>query len=112
MNEVTERCSWCGGPVPAGDGYRAAEPAGERVATFCGLPHVAPWAAHGAHWEAGVLGDEHAPDRLPGACSHCGEPLSDAYVVLVERWGEARIADVFCSADHLAAWAKAGGRGR
>jgi hypothetical protein len=33
-------------------------------------------------------------------------------VVLVRHRGEHRIPDAFCSADHLASWAKAGGRWR
>ena len=44
------------------------------------------------------------------ACAHCGEPLGDVQVVLVRHRGEHRIPDAFCSADHLAEWAKAGGR--
>ena len=35
------------------DGFRAAEPAGERVAAFCRLEHVVPWVISGAHWSAG-----------------------------------------------------------
>ena len=45
-----------------------------------------------------------------GECSHCGEPLADVHVLLVRHRGEARVPDGFCSVDHLADWAKAGGR--
>ena len=34
-------CSWCGIGVDDDEGFRAAEPAGERVAAFCRLEHVA-----------------------------------------------------------------------
>ena len=37
-------------------------------------------------------------------------PLSDVRVVLVRHRGEHRIPDGFCSAEHLAEWAKSGGR--
>ena len=33
------RCSWCGVGVDPDDGYRAAEPAGSRLAVFCRLEH-------------------------------------------------------------------------
>ena len=39
-----------------------------------------------------------------------GVPLSDVHVLLVRHRGEHRIPDAFCSVDHLAEWAKAGGR--
>ena len=45
-----EHCSWCGEAVPADDGFRAFEPAGERRAVFCRLEHVVPWVIRGAHW--------------------------------------------------------------
>ncbi len=92
------------------DGFRAAEPAGERVATFCRLEHVVPWAMQGAHWEPGRLLSE--PTRGLGRCAWCTEPLDDAPVLLVRHRGEHRIADAFCSVSHLSEWAKAGGRWR
>ena len=103
-----ERCAWCGDGVEADDGFRATEPEGTRVAAFCRLEHVVPWAISGAHWEAGEL-----PVRDPPAdCAHCGEPVGDRRVLLVRHRGEHRIPDAFCGVDHLLAWAKAGGRWR
>jgi hypothetical protein len=90
-------CSWCGVEVGVDEGFRAAEPEGERKAAFCRLEHVVPWAIQGAH------------DGL-GRCAHCGGPLGDRRVLLVRHRGEHRIADAFCGVDHLLAWAKAGGR--
>ena len=105
-----ERCSWCGGDVEPNDGWRAAEPLGERVAVFCRLEHVVPWTINGARWDAGTLTE---PSRLTESlteCAHCGEPLPDRYVLLVRHRGEHRIPDAFCSADHMSEWAKRGGR--
>ena len=105
-----ERCSWCGKEVEWGDGWRASEAAGERIATFCRLEHVVPWAIKGAHWEAGVLREPaHLEDSLTH-CAHCGEPLADSYVLIVRHRGEHRIPDAFCSAGHMGEWAKRGGR--
>jgi hypothetical protein len=107
---VSERCSWCGRELEPGDGWRAAEPAGERVAGFCRLEHVVPWEMQGARWEAGTLRE---PARLQDSlthCAHCGEPLPDSYVLLVRHRGEHRIPDAFCSPGHMADWAKRGGR--
>ena len=103
------RCSWCGTEVAAGDGFRAAEPAGARRAAFCRLEHVVPWAIRGAAWEAG---DEAVPPLPSQACAECGEPLGAAPVILVRERGEHRVPDGFCSVEHLLAWAKAGGRFR
>jgi hypothetical protein len=36
--------------------------------------------------------------------------LIDTHVLLVRHRGEHRVADGFCSVDHMTAWAKAGGR--
>jgi hypothetical protein len=105
-----ERCSWCGTGVEADDGWRAYEPAGERRAVFCRLEHVVPWVLQDAHWDAGEpeapLGGEEGPRQ----CSHCGAKLGDVHVLLVRHRGEHRIGDAFCSVDHMAEWAKAGGR--
>ena len=102
-----ERCSWCGVDVPAGEGFRAYEPAGERRAAFCRLEHVVPWAIRGAAWEPAPVAP---PPPARGACAWCGAALDAAPVLLVRSRGEHRIGDGFCSVDHLLAWAKAGGR--
>jgi hypothetical protein len=106
--ESTAQCSWCGDPVEADEGWRAAELPGARRAVFCRLEHVVPWHIQGPHWEAGEL-DEPAEVE---SCAQCGEPLGDVRVLLVRHRGEHRIPDGFCSVDHLAAWARAGGRWR
>jgi hypothetical protein len=108
----TTRCSWCGDPVEREDGYRVAEEPGERRAAFCRLEHVVPWAIQGAHWEPGLPEEPASIAADLESCSHCGEPLGDVHVVLVRHRGEHRIPDAFCSVDHLADWAKAGGRWR
>jgi hypothetical protein len=107
---VSPGCTWCGTPVAAGDGFRALELAGARRATFCRLEHVVPWAIRGAYWEPAPE-DAEAPAGLT-ECAHCGAPLGDAPVLLVRERGDARIADGFCSVEHLLGWAKAGGRYR
>ena len=103
-----ERCSWCGVEVEADDGFRAYEPAGERRAVFCRLEHLIPWEMQGPAWDAGAL-DESETHQVE-TCSHCGADLTDTHVLLVRHRGEHRIADGFCSADHMVSWAKAGGR--
>jgi hypothetical protein len=107
---VTENCSWCGEAVEREDGYRAAEAPGERRAVFCRLEHVVPWFIQGPHWDAGLPEEPGGLTESIGDCAHCGEPLSDVRVVLVRHRGEHRIPDGFCSAEHLAEWAKSGGR--
>jgi hypothetical protein len=110
---VTELiCSWCGTTVETDDGFRAYEPAGERRAAFCRLEHIVPWELQGPHWEAGPLGEPPELDAAQRLCSHCGRELGDVHVLLVRHRGEHRIPDGFCSVEHLAAWAKAGGRWR
>jgi hypothetical protein len=104
----SERCSWCGVHVDAGEGFRAAEYPGERTATFCRLEHIVPWAMQGGHWEAGATPDPGHHEE----CAQCGRGLDDVYVLLVRHRGEHRVPDAFCSTDHLAQWAKAGGRWR
>jgi hypothetical protein len=105
-----ERCSWCGIELEPGDGWRAAEPAGERIAGFCRLEHVVPWAIQGPRWEPGALREPGGIESTLTECAQCGEPLADDYVLIVRHRGEHRIPDAFCSADHMAAWAKRGGR--
>ncbi|MBA2637453.1 MAG: hypothetical protein H0U79_04400 [Solirubrobacterales bacterium] len=103
-------CSWCGVHVDPDDGYRAGEPAGERRAAFCRLEHVVPWVIQGSHWEPGRIGGS-AGNGL-GRCAWCAQAVGDALVLLVRHRAEHRIADAFCSTDHLLSWAKAGGRWR
>lgn len=109
---LDERCDWCGKDVAADVGYRAAEPVGERVATFCRLEHVVPWAMQGAHWRAGVFGAGPRAQAGPAACAQCGGPVDDTRILLVHHRGDYRIADAFCCVDHLRAWAQGGGRWR
>jgi hypothetical protein len=104
---LSDRCSWCGDAVEAGDGFRAYEPAGDRTAVFCRLEHVIPWALRGAHWEPGAE-PRHTEGKL--RCSRCEAGLGDVRIDLVRHRGEHRIADHFCSVEHLTEWAKAGGR--
>jgi hypothetical protein len=72
--------------VSPGDGFRAEEHPGARVATFCRLEHVVPWAMRRADWQGGVSVTRHR--------------------------GEHRIHDEFASVGDFADWAKAGGRWR
>ena len=103
-------CTWCGAEVEENDGFRAYEPVGERRAAFCRLEHVIPWSIRGAIWEAGELQEPPSLDEGATGCSYCGAELTDAHVLLVRHRGEHRVADAFCSVDHMSAWAKAGGR--
>jgi hypothetical protein len=107
-----ERCTWCGVPVERDDGFRLAESPGERRAAFCRLEHLVPWALKGAHWEAGLPEEPSTIGEALESCAHCGEPLGDVRITLVRHRGEHRIPDGFCSVDHAAAWARAGGRWR
>ena len=103
-------CSWCGDVIEREEGWRAQEVPGARRAAFCRLEHVVPWAIQGAHWDAGEIEEPGGLIEDPGECAHCGAPLGDVHVVLVRHRGEHRIPDAFCSVDHMAEWAKAGGR--
>ena len=105
-----ERCTWCGTRVDREDGFRLAETPGERSAVFCRLEHLIPWAIQDAHWEAGSVNEPPSLDEVVEHCSHCGAELTDTHILLVRHRGEHRIADGFCSVDHMEAWAKAGGR--
>jgi len=107
---VGQPCSWCGVEVRDDEGFRAAEPAGERRAVFCRLEHIVPWAIQGAHWEPGTVLRPGDSREALGRCVRCGKRLEDTYVLLVRHRGEHRIADGFCGVDHLLEWAKAGGR--
>jgi hypothetical protein len=110
--QSTESCSWCGDAIEATDGWRAQEVPGARRAAFCRLEHVVPWSIQGAHWEAGEIEEPSGVIGAPGDCAHCDAALGDVHVLLVRHRGEHRIPDAFCSADHMAEWAKAGGRWR
>jgi hypothetical protein len=107
--QSTDRCSWCGQPIEPHDGWRLHEQPGARRAAFCRLEHVVPWAIQGARWEPA---EERAEPSQAGDCARCGEPLGAVRLVLVRHRGEHRIVDTFCSVDHLADWAKSGGRWR
>jgi hypothetical protein len=104
--QSTERCSWCGEPIAPGDGWRLHEQPGARKAAFCRLEHAVPWAMRGARWEPGETGEQPTPTE----CARCGATLGDVRLVLVRHRGEHRIPDAFCSVDHMADWAKSGGR--
>jgi hypothetical protein len=106
------RCDWCGRAVGAEEGYRAAEEAGERIAVFCRLEHVVPWALQGPHWGAGQLAERPREDPGLSRCAQCDAEVGDTRVLLVHHRGEHRVADAFCGVDHLREWAHAGGRWR
>src|SRR5687767_9980657 len=79
---VSLSCSWCGVGVADDEGFRAAEPAGERVAAFCRLEHIVPWVIQGAHWDAGTLpGVDPDNGYGLGRCAHCTAQLTDTYVL-------------------------------
>ena len=65
-----------------------------------------PWGLQGPRWDPGQ--GEEAPELAE--CARCGDPLGDVRLVLVRHRGQHRIPDAFCSVDHLADWAKSGGR--
>ncbi len=108
---TSERCIWCQVTVGRDEGHRAREEPGARSAVFCRLEHVVPWAMQGARWEEG--NPDAAPpgeQSLKKTCARCGQALADEHVTLMRHRGEHRIPDAFCSVDHLAEWANAGGR--
>jgi hypothetical protein len=109
-NYPADRCTWCGAGVEVDDGFRAYEPAGDRRATFCRLEHLVPWRIQGAIWEPGETPDPAKLGDERRRCSLCDAELGDVRVLLVRHRGEHRIADAFCSVEHMADWAKAGGR--
>ena len=113
QTSAQERCTWCGQRVERDDGFRLGEEPGERSAVFCRLEHVVPWAFQGARWNAGAPDDVGMPAAdEPETCAHCGDALGDVRITLTRHRGEHRIPDAFCSVDHAAAWARAGGRWR
>jgi hypothetical protein len=105
-----EQCSWCGDAVEREDGWRVEEVPGARCAAFCRLEHLVPWFVQGPHWEPGELTEPAGLRDSLEECAHCGDRLGDVQVVAVRHRGEHRIPDAFCSVEHLAEWAKAGGR--
>ncbi len=105
-----EQCTWCGESVEPDDGFRAYEPAGERRAVFCRLEHIVPWSIQGAHWEAGGAPDPGSLEQDALRCSSCDAEIGEVHVLLVRHRGEHRLTDAFCSTEHMADWAKAGGR--
>lgn len=107
---MAESCTWCGVEVEDDDGFRAYEPAGERRAVFCRLEHTIPWAIQDAHWEPGALTEPANLDAEVTRCAHCDAELGEVHVLLVRHRGDYRVADGFCSVDHMVDWAKAGGR--
>jgi hypothetical protein len=109
---MADQCSWCGVSVERDEGFRAAEPAGERKAAFCRLEHIVPWVIQGPRWDPGTLAGTDDCSTGLGRCAQCAGPLDDTAVLLVRHRGEHRIADCFCEVDHLLDWAKAGGRWR
>ena len=111
MKQGVQRCTWCGNPVDATDGFRLAEHAGDRGAVFCRLEHVVPWAIRGAHWEPLPVEADDVRDGLT-ACAWCDAALHEDHVALVRSRGEHRIPDGFCGVAHLLEWAKSGGRYR
>jgi len=105
-----ERCTWCGAAVDRDDGYRVREDPGARSAVFCRLEHVVPWAMRDPRWEAGDPEAAPVVEEVLDTCTRCDQPLTDVRVTLVRHRAEHRIPDAFCSVDHMAAWANAGGR--
>ncbi|MEK6327335.1 MAG: hypothetical protein AABM66_07405 [Actinomycetota bacterium] len=105
---MADTCTRCGEAVD--DGFRLYEFPGERRASFCRLEHVVPWAIQGPHWEAGEMAEPASVGERPIGCSQCGEELGEVHVLLVRHRGGHRVPDGFCGVDHLADWAKAGGR--
>jgi hypothetical protein len=104
---MAEQCNWCGEAIDPSEGWRAHEQPGARKAIFCRLEHVVPWAMQGAHWDPAADDEVEVAD---GTCAQCGTPLGDVRIMLVRHRGEHRIPDGFCSVDHMADWAKSGGR--
>src|SRR3954451_3194765 len=96
-------CTWCGKPVEPDDGYRLYD--GDRVAVFCRLEHLVPWQMQGERWQSAEVRSTEVRSA-EGQCAECGEP---ARVLLIRHRGEHRIPDAFCSVEHAAVWAKAGG---
>ena len=71
---------------------------------------MVPWSIQGAHWEPGGPDEAAELDAGPPRCSHCDAELGEVHVLLVRHRGDHRVADAFCSVEHMNDWAKAGGR--
>ncbi len=69
-----------------------------------------PWELQGAHWEAGVIERPSGLEDPIDRCARCDAELGEVRVLLIRHRGEHRIPDAFCSAGHMAEWAKSGGR--
>jgi hypothetical protein len=111
MPSGADRCSWCDRAVDREDGWRLHESPGGGYAVFCRLEHVVPWSIQGARWDA------ERPERAeeppaPEPCAECGMAPGGEWLALVRHRDGHRIQDCFCSIEHLAGWAKAGGRWR
>ena len=107
-----EQCNWCGREIEREDGWRVQEVPGARKAAFCRLEHLVPWAMQGAHWEAGEIVEPSGIADSIDSCAQCGAELGEVRLLMVRHRGEHRIPDGFCSVDHMADWAKSGGRWR
>lgn len=105
-----EKCSWCDREVEPDDGFRLAERPGERVAIFCRLEHVVPWAITGPHWAPGQPSEPAGIPEAVTECARCGTELGEVSLLLVRHRGDHRLPDGFCSVQHLREWAQAGGR--
>lgn len=99
-------CAWCG--ADAADGFRLHDPEHARGATFCRLEHLVACSIRGMRW--GPPADSAPPPQ--GSCALCSERLSGMAPQLVRTRGEHRVADGFCTLDHLFEWARSGGRYR
>ncbi len=110
MSEVA--CSACEMAIRNDRALRLSEPEAERHAMFCRLAHLAAWAHRDGAWRSGALLDADEPDDALGRCAQCGDGLSYGRVLLVRHRGPLRTGDAFCSIEHAAAWAQAGGRWR
>ena len=66
----------------------------------------------GPHWEPGEILEPSSIGDSIETCAQCGEDLGEVRLLLVRHRGEHRVPDAFCSVDHMADWAKSGGRWR
>ena len=65
-----------------------------------------------AHWEAGELSEEAGVAEEVTRCSFCEAELGMSTSCSSATAASFRIPDGFCSVDHMAQWAKEGGRWR
>ena len=104
-----QRCTWCGNAVEADDGFRLPSTRATAARSSAGSSTSSRGRSRARTGRRASRSSPPAPTR-PRRCSHCGAELGDGRVLLVRHRGEHRIADGFCSVDHLREWAKAGGR--